>query len=506
MNREVYFKIERLNGEDVAIEEKTPVLLSGNVSVSAGDKHRRKCTFTLAEPLPDAWLFDRWRLYYGFSVSGVVVYESLGVFVPLDPTEEDKGTGKITTYSGVDKTQLLMDSIGIAPTQFTQDQSLKEVVALHLDAVDETHRNLKDLPYMLPTNYTFADYRDAEHTLNTFVSSFACDFYYDRNGIAVLEEMPTPKERPIAYTFQEGEASIHTDTKRKFQSSLYYNKVIVVGGNADTGIFRSILSDYSNDSVEVAYDQLVADSETVIFDGGGFKRVGQDFIVPEGVDNIRSIKLQLENPSADTECKIRILAYSTYTDFNNDLWYDPTLHRAYADLVVPFATGYLEYDFVFDTPFGVVPGESIFFVAVADAPGDKTGASCYTKWNTTSVDPNSQYYEIGYGGAGGSSAIAPATGELYFEATTFTPDEGARRITRYFKDDAAASQDQVDAQAVKYLDEGIRIPSTINIENVPLIDLEAKDIIVKDGVKYEVLSFNIPLDLSLQSIEAGVIQ
>ena len=328
-NREVYFKIEMLDPNDKVVEVKTPVLKSGSVTVSSTDSHRRKCEFTLLEPLPPSWLSSRWRLFYGQKIDGVITYDSLGVFLPMDPVESETPTGKITSYQGVDKRQLLMDSIGEVTIQFTQNQTLKEVVALHLNGVDITKQNLVDLGFYLRANYIFGDDKSANHTLSTIVNSFTADFYFDRNGIAVLENLPPASQRPVVKTLKGDSASVYTSSTSSFKLSDYFNRVIVIGGTADTEIFRA----------------------------------------------------ELEN----------------------------------ADQI----------------------------------------------------------------------ALA------------------GRTITRHIPVDVAASQDQVDALAEQYLDEGTRIPALLSITNFPIVDLEVKQIIEKDGEKYEVLSFNIPLGLGLQTIEAG---
>ncbi len=502
-NRELYFKIERLNQADIVIEEKTPHLISGEVKVSRDDKYRRTCKFDLSEELPENWLLDLWRLWYGRKVNGVIEYDSLGVFIPLDPVETQDGTGKVTSYQGVDKTKWLVDSIGDAPTSFTQNQTLKEVAIEHLDAIGETQRNLVDLPYTLNTNYTFSEYREAEHTLRTLVDSFTVDFFYDRNGYATLLELPTPNERPVAYEFEDGEASIYTQSKKKIQTSDYWNKVIVVGGNADSDTFRSIKLDYSNDvlSEEVANRNGAVTKS--LFEGGGHGRQGQDLLVPDGIDNIGSVIIKVNNPNGTIQ-PITVLAYSSVELFNADSWFAPTNARQTGVVDIPAnSTG--EYEAVFNEPFTVFPGESIFYVLIADQSGSGKGGPFLNIYmdDTTSQYADGQRYENYYGGAGGTVDLTAVPGDLYFVAKAYVPGENRRRITRYFKDEAATSQDQTDALAVKYLDEGIRIPSTISLQSFPITSLEVKDIIIKDGVKYEVLEFNIPLGLGLQTITAG---
>lgn len=90
---------------------------------------------------------------------------------------------------------------------------------------------------------------------------------------------------------------------------------------------------------------------------------------------------------------------------------------------------------------------------------------------------------------------------------TYTNDDqvtnAGRQVTKFFKEDAATSQQQINDLATQFLDAGIRMPATIVIHNIPIADLEPKQIIMHNNIKYEVIEFNIPLDTSLQTIQAG---
>ncbi len=242
-DRELYFRIEKLDSNDVVVEEKTPVLISGEVTVSRKDIHRRKCRFTLAEALPDDWVSARWKLYYGQKINGQIEYDALGVFLPIDPSENETTTGKTTSYQGVDKMQLLLESYGEAPISFATSDTLKEVAQAHYDAISEASQNLDDLSYSLNTNYTFGEWRSAQHTLATLINSFTAETYYDKNGIAVLKALPPVASRAVAFEFPEGDDAIHVSVDKTEKNSNYWNKVIVLGGKVDEPIFRKELTD-----------------------------------------------------------------------------------------------------------------------------------------------------------------------------------------------------------------------------------------------------------------------
>ena len=91
------------------------------------------------------------------------------------------------------------------------------------------------------------------------------------------------------------------------------------------------------------------------------------------------------------------------------------------------------------------------------------------------------------------------------EDTAAIAAAGGRVVSRYFKRDAAVTQTQVDGLAAYYLSNGVLLPSTLSLTSLVIPDLERDDIIQKGGVRYEVRSFNVPLGLGTQSIEAGEI-
>lgn len=77
-----------------------------------------------------------------------------------------------------------------------------------------------------------------------------------------------------------------------------------------------------------------------------------------------------------------------------------------------------------------------------------------------------------------------------------------RVVSRTYKHDAAVTQAQVDALAAYYLSQGVSLPSRIRLSSLVLPDIEIDDILVKEGKRYEIKSFSIPLSVIEQRIEA----
>lgn len=328
-HRELYFKLERLDADDNLIEEKTLQLVDGEVKVAYDDVNRRTCALTLLEGLPVTWMSSRWKPYYGIKTNGEINYTPLGVFIPVNPVEDEVASGYVTKLQGVDKAVLLSEAYADIPITYDIGTTLKEIALDIFGRIGETKLNLADVPYALATEFTFEEGVSLEHILSTLVRSFPADWYYDRNGFAVLEELPIAYQRPVVHYFDEDEDAIHIDSSRSIDTSKYWNRVVVIGGKADTDIFRQT---YGND-----------------------------------------------------------------------------IQREIA----------------------------------------------------------------------------------------------GRWVTRFFREDAATSQQQVNDLATQFLDAGTRLPANISIHNFPLADLEPKQIIQKGNTKYEVIDFNIPLNTDLQQILAG---
>jgi hypothetical protein len=80
---------------------------------------------------------------------------------------------------------------------------------------------------------------------------------------------------------------------------------------------------------------------------------------------------------------------------------------------------------------------------------------------------------------------------------------GGRIVSKFFKIDAAVTQAMVDGRAAFYLSGGVQLPVTLDLNTLVIPNLELGDIVTKEGIKYEVRSFDVPLGTSSQTIKAG---
>lgn len=330
LSRELFFKVELLDETDSVLQEKAVKLKSGRVDVGSGGA-RRKCTLELLEPLPDDWQGRRWRLYYGHRTGhvGEPIYHALGVFIPVNPSEYEAANGLITMYQGVDKMKLFGDYQLPEPLSFASGTPVRDIIVQMATIFGETKLNLEKDLGTLGADFTVEEGITAESFLNTLVSSFSAEMFYDAEGWLVARKTISPDLRPIRFAMDDDISPLYISSEKIVDDLNYYNSVTVVGGRADTDIYRASLSN--------------------------------------------------------------------------------------------------------------------------------------------------------------SDAI----------------DRAKRVVHRYFTIDAAVSQAQVDGRASYYLSQGVQLPFNLRLTNLVIPNLEQGDIISKDGRRYEVRAFNIPLGLGEQNITAG---
>lgn len=330
-NRRLSFKIEKLDSTEKVLEEKSLQLVDGSIDVGSGG-FRRKCSFTLLEALPDDWQSYRWKLYYGYSEDFISdpIFTPLGVYIPINPSSQEVNGRSVVKYQGVDKVKLFADYEIDTPITFTAPMDVKDIILQVAGWFNETKFNLGDSLGTIQVDRTFEEGTTAQSILDTITSSFGDDWFYDINGYLVAREQVDASVRAIKQVMDDESTPIYINASTDFDDSNYYNKVTVVGGTADTPIYRSTVQ-------------------------------------------------------------------------NN-------------------------------------------------------------------------------------AAITLA---------------GGRIVQKYFSIDGAVTQDQVDGRATFYLSGGVQIPATLNLDSLVIPDLEIGDILMKDSVRYETRSFNVPLSTAIQTIKAG---
>lgn len=243
------FYCDRLDADEYPIEQNMKINY-GAVYV-ANQKIRRTCSIDFVDELPDDWQTSRFKLYYGIgSNKNDIVYTPVGVFIPVNPREIDRGVDILTTFQGVDKTQILIDSVLKEPLTFYTGQTLEACIAIALAeaGIPASQQNLEVTGYSLNHDYTFETGIDINSVCDTLIHSFLADWYFDGDGIFTLVKMPPLTSRAVLQELTTDNESIIVRKEKEYNSEDYYNSVVIVGGQVDQDPIRV----YIKDDAEIA--------------------------------------------------------------------------------------------------------------------------------------------------------------------------------------------------------------------------------------------------------------
>lgn len=261
-HRKLYFLLQKLDSDENVIEEKSVELISGKVDVGSGGT-RRKASFDLLEPLAADWQANRWKLHYGYSERDAEdpQYVPLGVFIPINPSEAESQSGKITSMQGADKSKLYSDYELDSPVTFPNGTAVRDIITTVASWFGETKLNLESALGVIAADLSFEEGTTAEQILNTVVTSFSADWYYDANGYLVALKNTDPATRAISYVIDDAESPLYITASKDIDDSNYYNRVTVVGGLTDTPIYRATYQD--DDAIARAGGRIVQKYFTV---------------------------------------------------------------------------------------------------------------------------------------------------------------------------------------------------------------------------------------------------
>jgi hypothetical protein len=243
-NRELAFKVEKLDSNENIISEQSYALTDGKVSVGDGGT-RRKCSFNLLESLPEDYQAYKWKLYYGYRdfESNQFIYYPQGVFILVNPEEKEENQGRVTSYQGVDKTKLFEDYEFDEPIFYPSGTDIKVIIKDIAALFGQTQFNLGTYLGTLGVDFTFEEGSTAKQLLNTLVSSFSCEWFFDANGILVARKQVDPKEKAVKYKMDDIDTPLYITSTQTIDESNYYNRVILVGGKVDTPMYRAVVQD-----------------------------------------------------------------------------------------------------------------------------------------------------------------------------------------------------------------------------------------------------------------------
>lgn len=239
-NRELWFKLERLDEVENVVEAVEGRLTGGRIDINDGQENRRKISFDLLQPLDNSWQGDRWKAYYGFrpNTAEPIQYYPQGVFIPMNPTETELEQGHTINLQGADKMKLYYDREIDDPITFASGTPVREIVQTIAGWFGETKFKLEVNLGTLGADLTFEEGTKAGSILSTLVSSFSAEAFYDVDGFLVARKIIDPKLRPVKYEM-DGTEGVYITSSRTIDEMNYYNSVTVIGGTMDTDIFRA---------------------------------------------------------------------------------------------------------------------------------------------------------------------------------------------------------------------------------------------------------------------------
>ena len=255
-NRQLFFKIEKLNTAEAVLEEKSVTINGGSIDVGSGGS-RRKASFELLEPLPANWQMHKWKLYYGYRerTTDPIIYYPQGVFIPINPSEREVNSGFVTSFQGVDKTKLFADFQLDTPITFASGTTVRSIVQTVAGWFNETKLVLAQDLGTLGAAFSFEEGSTAEQLLNSLVSSFNAEWFYNPDGFLVARRRTDPANRPITHRLDNPASPYYISSERTISDDNYYNKVTLVGGKADTPIYRSTVQ--NTDAITAAGGRVV---------------------------------------------------------------------------------------------------------------------------------------------------------------------------------------------------------------------------------------------------------
>lgn len=242
-DRTITVKIEKLNSAGQLIETRQDKLISGKVDVSPGYV-RRKCSFDLAEALPDDWIAHRWKLYYGYKARGDTAYTfiPLGVFIPINPKQTSKIGGFESSYQGIDKSKLFSDYEIPAPLYWATGTTVLSIIGYCAGVVGETKLNIANDLGTLAADFTFEEGTNLATVMQTIISGRNAEWYYDPEGNLRVQNLVPATDKTPKLTLDPSDP-IEIESSFEVDDDSYFNKVTVLGGKADTAIYRSTLTD-----------------------------------------------------------------------------------------------------------------------------------------------------------------------------------------------------------------------------------------------------------------------
>lgn len=240
-------KVEVLHDGKVEAELQ-PV--AGQVTASALDPIRSRCSVTLVDPTGDltpATVHDllapiRCELRVSRGVDGELI--RLGVFAITDTDISESAGGVTITCQGLDRADRIIRNILVEPWVRPHDTPAHEAIGeLILDRDPDAQLNLATSD----TNLAYAVFEgDAWRHCLDMAQQAGMELFVDPEGVYTLRPVPDPDIEPVVWEFHEGEDCTLTQIDRRLNNRETYNRVVVLAQGA--GLLQPVIAEAVDDN------------------------------------------------------------------------------------------------------------------------------------------------------------------------------------------------------------------------------------------------------------------
>ncbi len=227
---EVQVKLQILDNNDNVVDEITPKLVDGSISVDKERDIRRTAQITLAEHI-DIWLDTRFKLLVGFEDE----YIPQGVFIVTNPETLSRPTERTMTIQGNDKTYLLSGSpIGKFVYETTIEQGVKISTAIKELAAGINKFLFDDCDVKVPYDLTYAAGNSRWKAMKELADLAVYALYFDANGYLRFRPQYDLKTTPPVWTYQPEDYTLYAGSNKRLDDSDLRNHILVIGGSSQT--------------------------------------------------------------------------------------------------------------------------------------------------------------------------------------------------------------------------------------------------------------------------------
>lgn len=250
---QVKVKLQLLDNNDNVIEEITPRLIEGSISVDKDRDIRRTATLTIEnsdnlftwgeDKL--IWLDKRFKLFVGFGAE----YIPQGVFVVTNPEALSRPAERIVTIQGNDKAYLLAGSpIGKFVNETTIQKGVKIGTAIKQLAEGISKFLFDNCDVTVPYDLTYSAGEARWKAMKELADLAVYTLYFDTNGYLRFRPQRDLEKTPPCWTYKPEDYTLYAGSNKRLDDSELCNHILVIGGSSQTATVTAEAKDDDPDS------------------------------------------------------------------------------------------------------------------------------------------------------------------------------------------------------------------------------------------------------------------